>query len=111
MHLLMDYFKSFINILSMPANGEIYIRISDNVLDDADYHVSELTIHNSIVVGIKTIRDGCYPLGSDLIGMTTLQLTEWSEADYTGSHPENYHELAHPHDLNMKPEDYDDVPF
>jgi sporulation protein YlmC with PRC-barrel domain len=95
----MDHFQSFIDVTTMPVNGEIYARISDNVLDDEDYNVSKLTIHNSMVIAVQTVHGGCYPLGSDLIGMTTLQLAKWSEMDYTGSHPENFHELAHPHNL------------
>ena len=109
MSLLMDFFQSFIDVATMPVNGEIYARVSDNVLDDDDYTVYELNIRSSIVIGQTIVHEGCYPY--DFIGMTTLQLTDWSARDETGSHPENYYELARPHTLHVQRDPDADVPF
>lgn len=85
----------------MKARSIIYARISDNVLDDIDWPVRKLVLEDGRVVEHEDVppTEGAYPLvrfqdGHDpCTGWTSFQLLEWSRRDYTGYHPERFHDL------------------
>lgn len=71
----------------------MFARVSDNVLDDEDWGIVKLVIADGEVVEKEYVQHGCYE--NDIyIGMTVEQLVEWTRYDATGTHPEQYHELA-----------------
>jgi hypothetical protein len=70
----------------------IYIRKSDNVLDDEDYPIRKLTLSNNRVVQTVEIHPGVYSFPSRLgIGATIDDIIKWAKYDPTGQHPETYH--------------------
>lgn len=73
-------------------NGLFVVRISDNVLDSGDWSMDTITIKEGVVVNQVNIHDNCYRL-PDMKGWTLADLYSWLQEDYTGSHPENYHEI------------------
>jgi hypothetical protein len=71
----------------------LFARISDNVLDEKDWGVVLLVLHDGVVVEQRSVSQGVYAPESFVL-MTVAQLAEWTCYDATGTHPEQYHELA-----------------
>jgi len=69
----------------------VRIRISDNVLDDEDWSSDLIVFRTGIVVAQTQYNDGCYRM-PNMVGWDTMKFAEWLAEDYTGQHPENYHE-------------------
>lgn len=90
-------FQPSVPIAKIPDNGNILARISDNVLDDDDWGVYKLTLEEGVVEEQSTINKGAYA-SEYFLGMSVEQLSEWSNYDPTGQHPENYYELEIPND-------------
>lgn len=86
-------FNTFVSVLDLPIDGVIHARIADDVLDEDMWNTYALTISKSIVVGQLSKTAGVYSY-TNFLGWTTLQLADWSSRDCTGSHPENFYELA-----------------
>ncbi len=86
-------FKTFVPVSDLPAEGFIYARVADNVLDEDMWNTYALTINKGIVTGQLVRTRGVYG-HIDFLRWTTLQLSDWSSEDCTGSHPENFYELA-----------------
>lgn len=87
-------FKTFVR--DIPENCIVYVAITDDVLDEKDWGIKELTIRNGVVVGCTIIYSGVYDLskaGAPGIGWTTKGIEEWSKHDFTGCHPENFYEV------------------
>jgi len=76
----------------LPYDCEVFIRISDNVLEKEDWPVNLLIIRDGLVVKEEEICPGAYRF-EYMEGWTTHELCLWSQYDSTGSHPENYHEI------------------
>lgn len=76
------------------------LRISDNVLDEKDWSVHEITFGSgNVITKVKELKSGAYGFIDDpkpdiypSVGWTRARLKKWLEYDSTGSHPENYHE-------------------
>lgn len=78
----------------MPA-FQIYVRISDNVLDQKDWGIRVLTIENGEVTCAVDRIIGPYGMSAvPTVGWTIKQIEEWSACDCTGNHPENFHDVA-----------------
>lgn len=71
----------------------MFARVSDNVLDDEDWGIVKLVITDGVVTAQAQWKPGCYSFES-FVGWTTEQLAAWSRFDGTGTHPEQYCELA-----------------
>lgn len=81
----------------VPANGTFLLRRSDNVLDDDQWTVEELTMHRGVCVGAKLIQDGAYAHGcfaGSWVGKEQSFIQDIVDFDPTGSHPEQYTELV-----------------
>jgi hypothetical protein len=75
------------------SNYVVQVRISDDVLDEEDWGVDELTIKNGVVVSQKKLSNGVYTI-PDMVGWTTDKLIEWTQhCNAIGSHPEQYYEI------------------
>jgi len=71
----------------------MFARISDSVLDEEDWGVVKLVIADGEVTSQEVVQRGVY--GFELfVGWTVEQLARWSHFDGTGTHPEQYNELA-----------------
>ena len=83
--------------------NQIKVRISDNILDDKDWSIYELEFNDKggtpVVAKIRTLHDGGVYGCTVKEGMTAKELSKWSHLDTTGSHPETYHEIWVPHQL------------
>ena len=79
----------------MITKGVLTVRISDNVLEDHLWPIFKLHIEYDRVVCLEKLNNGIYS-GKHLIGMTVPEISEWSFEDYTGVHPEMYHEVFDP---------------
>jgi len=77
---------------TLPANGTLKVRISDNVLDKEDWPVIELTLFGGFIVEEKVLNKGIYAFDS-FIGWDRVDLLSWLTVDYTGQHPEMSHEI------------------
>lgn len=66
-------------------------RMSDNVLNDGDFTVVELTLHGGRVVEQRLVQQGAYTV--ELSGRDLEELARWTQHDDTGNHPENFHEI------------------
>jgi len=80
------------HLTEIPANCKAWVRTSDNVLDDEDWGIEELTISNGKVIHVKEIKKGRYA-NEPMLGWTCLDLIQWSSFDCTGQHPESYNEI------------------
>ena len=84
--------------------NRLKIRVSDNVLEDKDWTTYELEFE--IKEGVPSVSKinsshkgaGVYIPGIEK-GMTAKELSKWSHLDTTGEHPETYHEIWVPHQL------------
>ena len=83
-------FESFLE--SLPDNCVVDIRISDNVLDEKDWGVSQLTINDGLVQYQDSITNGVYEIPA-MLGWSITDVVEWSQYQEFGSHPEVYHEI------------------
>lgn len=84
--------------VSSPRPGVvvIHVRVSDNVLEDVDWPVRELTLDRVTkkVLDHKDLQEGVY--GLDLAprkGWTLEKVQRWTAVDPTGQHPEVYQEI------------------
>jgi hypothetical protein len=81
-------------VKELPDNCTVRIRIADNVLDDDDYRVDELTIRSGVVISQRTVHPGIYQIPNK-IGFTTRQLCAWSHYESAEHyHPMEFHEIA-----------------
>lgn len=77
----------------------IDLRISDNVLDKAQWPIVRCTIEDSErlagrIVSRTVVHAGVYALdGFPRQGATAREIAKWLRFDATGSHPETYHEV------------------
>lgn len=71
----------------------VFARISDNVLDAEDWPIAKLVIADGEVTAQAQYKPGVYGFES-FVGWTVEQLAAWSRFDGTGTHPEQYNELA-----------------
>jgi hypothetical protein len=77
---------------TLPTDGTLKVRISDNILDKEDWPVIELTFSNGKIVSEKTLNKGAYAFES-FIGWDRVDLLGWLAMDSTGQHPETYHSI------------------
>jgi hypothetical protein len=71
----------------------MFARISDNVLEEKHWGVMRLVIGGGIVAAQEPVSRGVYALGG-FVGWSVASLATWTRYDATGTHPEQYHELA-----------------
>lgn len=75
----------------------LYARISDNVLDPEDWPVRRLIIEGERIVDHTELPMKGLPMrdftGGPEAGWTLDQLLAWSGTDFTGTHPEESHDL------------------
>jgi len=79
------------------VNKKIYARVTCSVLPESESSIAELTLTDKgRVESVRLYRVGSYGTYSirRLGGSTLEQLCKWSCTDYTGTHPEDYCELA-----------------
>ena len=86
----MTKFESFIKYL--PDDCVIDVRISDDVLDEEDWRIDQLTLTRCIVRYQNPIATGVYPM-PDMVGGTVGEVLYWSRYQDFGGHPTNYHEV------------------
>jgi len=72
---------------------ELYVRLSDNVLELEDWPVAKLTIQGNSVKKMEVVCKGAYDL-PNMVGWTLADVAEWSRYDSTGYHPEEYHDVS-----------------
>lgn len=73
----------------------LYVRTSDNVLEDEDYPVRLIVIEENKVKQVVTLNDGVYGTwGMPSEGWSLREVMDWSAYDNTGHHPECYHEVT-----------------
>lgn len=91
-----EHLRQSSTIPPLPDLLELDIRISDNVCRRSDWGVTRITIEDSRITKIVTLEDGMYDwsTGPD-IGWTIEQLRQWCRQDFTGQHPETYHDIGH----------------
>lgn len=84
--------------VSSPRPGVVvmHVRVSDNVLEEVDWPVRELTLDRVTkkVLDHKDLQEGVY--GLDLAprkGWTLEKVQQWTAVDPTGYHPEVYQEI------------------
>lgn len=72
-----------------------HVRISDNVLDEADWPIMAIHIrHNyNLITYVEEVKKGCYAF-PNMIGWDLRKLFEWLKYDSTGHHPETYHDIG-----------------
>lgn len=73
---------------------KIKIRISDNVLEEEDWPVFELTLGELEVTETKILQPGVY--GRGFTGMPIERLLELLHFDPTGQHPEISYDIWDP---------------
>ena len=75
----------------------VHLRIADNVLNDKDCGYIEATIINGRITKIEEIERSPYIwLSGPTVGRTTIHLLSWLNKDFTGRHPEEYHQIRVP---------------
>jgi hypothetical protein len=86
---------SYITIVSILncANGLFAVRMSDNVLDPGDWPISIIKIDSGCVIEQVNVIEKTYSM-PDMKGWTLKDLYNWLMIDTTGSHPEEYHDIA-----------------
>ncbi len=73
----------------------MFARVSDNVLEKADWPVVQLAVLDGVVVAVETLHEGVHSIDSmPRVGWTTDMMVDWINHDSTGSHPETYHEFS-----------------
>jgi len=82
-----------IELIALPVDGTLMVRISDNVLDDRDWPVAKLTFVNGKITRQQVVKEGLYEF-DDLVGLDRIDLLGWLSEDPTGYHPEIYHEIV-----------------
>ncbi|RLF84616.1 hypothetical protein DRN34_05435 [Thermococci archaeon] len=81
------------NFITIPYDGVIMVRISDNVLSDEDWPVIKFTFTGGKITGQEVMKDGVYAV-EDLVGLDRVDFLGWLTEDTTGQHPEIYHEIV-----------------
>ena len=72
------------------------IRISDEVLNDNDWPVHNITVQGGLVVKQEVVQEGVYTM-PDMLGWTTRAVYAWvnssEDASSSGTFPNNFHEI------------------
>ena len=87
------------NDMTRPPAARVYLRVSDNVLEEEDFTVWKVRFGGDhCIVHIELVHPGAYarpgdtPHGLDL-GSPWTDVVTWSEYDCAGQHPETYHTI------------------
>lgn len=80
----------------------IEVRITDNVLDPADWPLGWVELDADVITANRTTKRGVYsfPFGPGerlMVGAPLAALTDWIAYDPTGEHPEVYYEARVDH--------------
>ena len=71
----------------------VRIRIVDDVLDEEDWGVEELTIRDEVVTAQKTISKGAYRM-PNMVGWESTDVIEWAHHESPfGCHPQQWNEV------------------
>lgn len=76
----------------VPSNGVFKFKISDNVLDDKDHSIVEITMKDDVCVQLTVIQDGVY-VTDHYLGERREYLQDLVDYDPTGQHPEQYYDM------------------
>lgn len=78
--------------------SHLFIRISDNVLDQEDWTIGKIFFcgageNGGTVIQCREVHKGIYAL-PDCVGWRLWDVWKWQRQNITGSHPENYYMVA-----------------
>ena len=79
----------------VPSHGTLYIRTSDNVLEEEDYGVAKLELEKGIIISFEILKEGVHDLDHLRSRLNNKRdILKWAHFDSTGDHPEMYNEIS-----------------